>query len=283
MTVELICPFCQFSKTLPREKIPPGIKWAKCPRCRQRFEIFLPGEEHPAARGGGIYADGQRGSAESETGTGGGRSDAPWEKRAELGLWQGIYQTSKAALFSPDTLFKGLTYQGGIGEPLAFGLLIGSLGSMFGFFWQFLILSGGLSIFMESFFGRFTFLFVFLILVVVIPLFVLIGMYLYAGVLHLMLLVVRGAPHGFEATFRVVCYSQAAQVWAIIPFLGGWVGGAWQLIVQIVGLREMHETSYFRVIAAFLIPVALFVLVILAILIPILVFVLRQPLNQIWS
>jgi hypothetical protein len=65
----------------------------------------------------------------------------------------------------------------------------------------------------------------------------------------------------------VVSYSQAAQIWALIPVLGGLVAGIWQLIVQIIGLREIHETSYLRVIIAFMIPVALifFLVIVVAI------------------
>ena len=69
----------------------------------------------------------------------------------------------------------------------------------------------------------------------------------------------------------MVSYSQATQIWAVIPFIGGFIGSLWILIVQIVGLREIHETSYLRVILALLIPVAL-ILLVLAIVIPLLVF-----------
>ncbi|RLB41297.1 MAG: hypothetical protein DRH12_08450, partial [Deltaproteobacteria bacterium] len=67
---------------------------------------------------------------------------------------------------------------------------------------------------------------------------------------------------------RVVCFSQAVQVLGIVPLLGGWVAGIWQLVVQIIGLKEIHETSYFRVITAFLIPVFALILLIFLIVIP---------------
>jgi hypothetical protein len=86
------------------------------------------------------------------------------------------------------------------------------------------------------------------------------------------LLVVRGGENGFEATFRVVSYSQATQIWGVIPFLGGFIGGLWIIIVQIIGLREIHETSYLRVILALLIPIALILLLVMAIVIPLIVF-----------
>jgi hypothetical protein len=162
-----------------------------------------------------------------------GRQGAPWERRSNVGLWQGIYQTIKAVLFSPEALFSTMTFNGGIREPLAFGLLIGSLGGMFGLFWHFLMLTGGLISFSESIPGQFTMAFIFLLVMVMVPFFVTLG----------------------------------------IPLIGGWIGGIWQLIVQIIGLRVIHETSYLRVIFAFLIPVLLILLLAIAAVAALLIFI----------
>jgi hypothetical protein len=211
------------------------------------------------------------------------RYGAPWENRPLLGIWQAIYQTYRAALFMPRKLFGNLTYRAGIREPLAFGLLLGSLGGMLGFFWQFLIFSGGLLSHGPSSFVQFTASLVFVVTMLAIPIFVVVSIFIYSGVLHLFLLITRGGDNGFEATIRVVAYSQAAQAFSLVPFVGSWIGAVWQLIVQIIGLREMHETSYWRVILAFLIPVLAIIVIGVAVLIPLLVNFMRQPAGQIWS
>jgi hypothetical protein len=156
-------------------------------------------------------------------------------------------------------------------EPLAFGLLLGSIGSMFGFFWQFLMMSGSLLALGEALMGHLSMSLIFFGIIIISPLFVIIAMFLTSGILHLLLLLVKGGENGFEATFRVVSYSQATQIWGVIPFLGGFIGGLWIIIVQIIGLRAIHETSYLRVILALLIPIALILLLVLAIVIPLLV------------
>jgi len=285
MIIEITCPFCQFSKRVPSEKIPDAVKWVTCPRCRQRFEFNK--KEAEGAAGIPVpppaipyHSEQEKGGEEPRGGA--SRTGAPWEKRSEIGLWQGILQTCKAVLFSPETLFKELTYDAGKREPLAFGLLTGSIGSMLGFFWQSLI-PGGLLILGHSFLSQFTIGIIVLFVVAMIPLIVAIGIFIYSGILHLLLLIVRGANNGFEATFRVVSYSQAAQVLGIIPFIGGWIGGIWQLIIQIIGLREMHETSYLRVILAFVIPLFVGILVAVAVIVPLVIFLFHQPLRQIWS
>ena len=124
----------------------------------------------------------------------------------------------------------------------------------------------------EELMGHVSMSLIFFAIIIISPLFVTITMFIASAVLHLLLLIVRGGKNGFEATFRVVSYSQAAQIWGVIPFVGGFIGGLWILIVQIIGLREIHETSYLRVILALLIPVALILLLVLAIVIPLLVF-----------
>jgi hypothetical protein len=253
MMVALICPYCGFSKEVPGERIPEGIKWANCPQCRQRFELKLTDR-------------GEKGENERqpEAAAVQRRQGAPWERRSELGLWQGAYGTLKSVLLNPRDLFRGLGPSNGMGEPLAFGWLTGSLGGMFSFFWQFLILSGALFVSEPALVGGTTAGLVFLAAMIIIPLLVLLGLLLTSGIVHLLLLMVQGGKNGFEATFRVVAYSQAALVWGVIPFIGGPVGGIWQLVVQVVGLREIHETSYARVIIAFLIPVALLFFVLAA-------------------
>ena len=259
MRVEITCPQCNFSKSIPKERIPAGARWATCPQCKRRF-AFAPPEAGPRP-------EQEKAGSESRL----ERQTPPWENRAELGLWQGIYQTFKAVLFSPDKLFSTMAHKRGIMEPFAFGLLFGAIGSMFGFFWQFLI-SGSILPLGEALMGHLSMSLIFFGVMIISPLFVIIAMFLTSAILHLLLLIVRGGRNGFEATFRVVSYSQATQIWGIIPFLGGFIGGIWIIIVQIIGLREIHETSYLRVILALLIPVALILLLVLAIVIPFLVF-----------
>ena len=260
--VEIRCPYCGFSKQVPREKIPANAKWAVCPKCRQRFELF----QDIAFEKVGSAGENQGQSM---------RSKSPWERRDELGLWPALRETMKAVLFSPGRLFSTMSFKEGMKEPLAFGLLAGSLGSMLGFFWQLILMSLGVVGFRGPFIGHLGIWFVPLFMVVFVPIFVLIGIYISSAILHVLLLIVRGARSGFEATFRVVCYCQAAQVLGVVPFLGGWIAGIWQLVIQIIGLKEIHETSYLRVIVAFLIPLAFIVLLILAAIIPLVAYLLK--------
>jgi hypothetical protein len=237
MTVEIICPHCSFSKSVPEEKIPSGAKTAVCPRCRQRFEIFGP-----------------EGRARTELLETGGRTLPPWERRSELGLGKSLRDSIKGVLFSPARFFRTATVAGGLKEPLAFGILMGSLGMMFEVSWQGLSRFGDLPSFGEGFLGDFTRVPLIMGILLLCPLVATIFICMTSLVLHFLLTVLRAGKSGFEATLRAVCYSQATQLWAVIPFLGSFLSGLWLMVVTVISLREIHGTSYVRVIFALLIP-----------------------------
>ena len=73
----------------------------------------------------------------------------------------------------------------------------------------------------------------------------------------------------------MIAYSQATQLWGLIPFVGGWVGWIWRMVVQLIGLRAMHETTYLRLAAAFLIPLGVFLVLLAFVLIPLFIFFVR--------
>lgn len=264
MTTKIACPFCNFSKEIPEKKIPVSAKWAICPRCNQKFEISLSNREtRPFVEEAGLNRGPHEAGQESPKNP--HQNGAPWENRSETGFAQGTYRTFKQVLFSPTAFFRGLTFNGGIREPLAFGLLVGAVGNMFGIFWPVLMMSGGLFPFGDAIFGHLTVGLIFLVMVVAVPVCVTLTMFIYSGILHLLLLIVGGGKNRFEATFRVVAYSQAAQAWDLIPVVGSWIGSIWRLIVQVIGLREMHNISYLRVFMAFLLPIGiLFLLTMMA-------------------
>ncbi len=235
--VTITCPQCNYSRTVAPERIPSGIQSVRCPRCGSRFPYELP-EGHA--------------STDRSKGT-------PWERRSQLGLWPSIKQTLSSFMFSPKRSYEAMAVGGGLREPLAFGLLAGSIGEMFTFFWQFVIASrggviasGGLPLVVSS-------PLFFLLLILLAPVLTAISLFVWSFILHVLLFVVRGNKNGFEATFRVMAYSQAAQVWSVIPFVGGPIGWCWRVVIQVIGLKEAHRISYGKVFVALLLPVALFV------------------------
>jgi hypothetical protein len=169
----------------------------------------------------------------------------------------------KGVMFAPTDLFGKMRFQGGLKDPLLFGILLGSIGTMFGSFWNFLMMWGGLRTIGEGRIDPSVMGVIFIVFLMFSPLLITITIFVTSAIMHFLLLVTGAGKHRFEATLRVVSYAQATQIWGIIPFVGGLVGNLWFLIVQIIGLREIHETSYWRVFIALIIPFALILILVL--------------------
>jgi hypothetical protein len=86
------------------------------------------------------------------------------------------------------------------------------------------------------------------------PFMIILGLFIWSGILHVFLMMVKGTKAGFEATFRVVSYSYGTNVLNIIPFCGGIIAWVWSIVLSIIGLKEAHETSGGKAAFAVLFP-----------------------------
>ena len=89
------------------------------------------------------------------------------------------------------------------------------------------------------------------------PVWIVIGVFVVAGILHLLLMLVGAAPRDFEATFRVVAYSQAVSVLGLVPFCGGLIGFVWWVVIVVLGFSVVHRASTLQAALAVLLPVFL--------------------------
>ena len=78
------------------------------------------------------------------------------------------------------------------------------------------------------------------------------GLFINAGVLHLGLLILGANKRSYIETFKVVCFSKGASVLTIVPVFGI-ILGMYNVVVEIIGLRERHETTTGKAILAWLI------------------------------
>jgi hypothetical protein len=242
MNIEVTCPACKFSKTVPAETIPVGASWVICPACKYRFEFVNP-------------------EAKSKNDSG-----VPWEMRAELGLWQAISRTFVSVLFSPAGFFKKTSFGKRLTEPMSYGLLLGSLGFMFGFFWNFLLVSGtGAMSSFGSLFEKVPLTGVFIVVLVLSPFLVLMDMFIKAFVIHVLMLIFKDGKGGFGGTFRTIAYGQSTKVLSVIPIIGGIIGWFWNFVIVISGLRESHRTSNLKAASAVVVFIILKGLVLLPI------------------
>jgi hypothetical protein len=189
----------------------------------------------------------------------------PWDDRDRLGLAAALIETTKQILGQPTPFFRAMPRTGGIGSPLLYAVIIGWIGLVAAAFYSVLFQSvvgssmGALGDnaemaqalgFAQSWGG-------FLLQVVFGGVMVAIGVFIASGIYHVMLLVLGGARHGFEATFRVVCFAEAPYVLMVVPFCGNVIAGVWGIVLAIIGLSQAHQIGGGKAAAAVLLPLVI--------------------------
>jgi hypothetical protein len=186
----------------------------------------------------------------------------PWEEPGRS-VFDGLFETVKLLALSPADAFRRMPLTGGIGRPLFYAIVLGWISISFAVLWN-VLLQGMWLPFMQSAedlagVGAMYGITIgwSLLMVVLAPLFITIGVFIAAAVLHLMLLMLGGADKGFEATVRVVCYVNTAQLAGIIPFCGGIIALVWTVVLYVIGFSTAHRTSQGKALVAVLLPVVL--------------------------
>jgi hypothetical protein len=178
-------------------------------------------------------------------------------------------ETTQQVLTAPGAFFRAMAVTGGIGGPLLYALILGYAGIVVSGLYDFVLTSvtgstfgslGGLGGGNETLERLMPYiqggagLGAQLILG---PLFLIAGLFLMSGIVHLVLLALGGATQGYEATLRVTCYSEAAAVFHVIPICGQALGAIYMLVLMTIGLAEAHGTTRGKAAVAVLAPIFL--------------------------
>ena len=187
------------------------------------------------------------------------RTGPPWENKEQLGFFTAIWETLKGVLINPTQTFAEMRTEGGIGTPILYTIILGSLGGIIGIIWQGLIST--MSFMASQEIAKYAANVVYLALMAIfMPLIVSLGLFISSGIAHVCLIIVGGANKNFEATFRVFAYTNGSvALFQIVPFCGGIVTGIWGLVCNIIGLKEAHETTTGKAVLAILLPVIFFI------------------------
>lgn len=167
-----------------------------------------------------------------------------------------LWRSWKESLFAPAGFFGKLTESGYFGRALLYFLLMTVVGAVFVLAWQTALpLPAGpeASEALPAWWRPEVRFFL-------APFVALTGLVLTTLVYHVGAVVLAPERRGPGATARVVCYSAGPSVLAALPILGSVVAGVWTLVLQVVGLREVHRTTTGRaLVMVFWLWIALFV------------------------
>lgn len=180
---------------------------------------------------------------------------------------QTFIATVQAVVLRPVDFFRGILRQGDFINPLIFAIICYEVAA---------ILGGLLSLVgigADQGFGGF------IGSIILAPIFAAIGLFIFSGILHLLVMLIVGSRNGgFEATFRVVSYSAVTSLVSWIPFIG-WILSLYGIYLGIVGIREMHNTTTGKAALVVLIPAAV-VLILLLLLAAVIGAVIFGAMNQ---
>ena len=241
------CPRCQSPLPDPPERF--------CPSCGADLELLPPPLPPAVAPPSSGWAPGT-----------GARAGTPWERRHEIGFASALVETTQRVLTGPTAFFRAMPVTGGIGAPLGYAVIVGYAGIVISAIYDFVLESvmgsslsrlGGGSEAMAGVMSFFQGAMGFGARVVLGPVFLLLSLFLLSGLIHLALLALGAAARGFEATFRVACYCEAAALLNIVPVCGGMIAPVLMLVLMIIGVAEAHGCTRARAAAAVLLPIAL--------------------------
>lgn len=183
-----------------------------------------------------------------------------WEKDG------GFVGSAKEVLTHPTAYFQETPREGPIGRPLLYGVIVGTISFVFVVIWQaiWLAVQTGLSLaaaedavegFLGAGLGSAILLVLLVVLVLLSPLFAALGILFNAGLYHLCLMMVGGAHRGYDASVRAVAYASTPALLAVVPCCGAHIGGIWAFILTIIALKEIHEISGGKAVAAVILPI----------------------------
>ncbi|HET7271348.1 MAG TPA: YIP1 family protein [Rubrobacter sp.] len=167
---------------------------------------------------------------------------------------QSFINTVRNVVTAPVAFFRSIPRQGNLLNPVIFAIICYEVSAILG---GLLSLTG---LYSSQGFGSF------LVSIILAPIFAAIGLFIGAGILHLLVMLIIGSGNaGFESTLRVSAYSSVTSLVSWIPIIG-WIASLYGIYLAIVGMREVHSTTTGKAALVVLIPAAV-VLILVVILI----------------
>jgi hypothetical protein len=238
-----------------------------CPNCGQQVDVpAFPGAppEGTGAGWGGPSGPGGPGSFGPGPAV---REDTPWERRSTLGWFAGLFETWKRTVFAPQGFWASVKPDGSWTDAVLYSWIVFAVG---------VLLSAPFSAFGLGSFGMDSMLdqmndlpagaraairnyavgggqLKLVFSVVFFPLWLII----WAAIQHLFCMLFGVAKNGYYATLRVLAYAGATSIIGLIPCIGV-LASFYYLVLVILGLSAVQESSLGRAAAAVLVPLALF-------------------------
>lgn len=195
--------------------------------------------------------------------------DFPWPPSEGASVIDAFATTWRESVFHPSRFFARMPAESPLGSALLYYLILGIAVAAIGLFWGQVLPQPAMDA--ESFEGMFASANATtspIVSFLISPIAVLCVLFIGAAITHVMLLLLTSERGSYKRTVRVFAFAYGPSIFAIVPWLGMFVGGIWSIVISIIGLREAHRTTTARAALAVLLPAILlgmlFVVMVLA-------------------
>ncbi len=178
----------------------------------------------------------------------------PFDKK-QYSLIKKFLHTVKALFTSPTKFFESLGQGNGVLNPFFYFLSIIVISGIFNAIWSKVMLKN-MQNFMNQFSGsmpqgqslpsmnqammNYSFTGAFLRTVI----FGTIAIFIFSAIYHVILMILGEGKNGFENTLKASFFGYTPNLLVVIPFCGGIIGYIWAIVLTIIGLAKLQETSY---------------------------------------
>jgi len=252
------CPHCSNVFNTDRA----GIQF--CPNCGQQINV-----PDPSAVGG-LPPPPPPGVPGGPGASAFNRGPVPWEERAQRGFFGAFFENWKMVFMQPEQFWRRMRPDGALSDALFFGWICFAVNGLLNIPVQLVSMAinrGQVDQLMnatkdlppevrrivQQYIGVFTGAGTVGAVIGQIILYPVI-MIVTAAILHLFAMIFGASKNGFNATARVVGYSNAPYILAWIPCCGGLIAPIYTVVLQCWGLARAHETTTTRAVLAVLAP-----------------------------
>jgi len=191
-----------------------------------------------------------------------------WERRAELGWGKALWLTWKGSLFAPESFWRGVRPDGPPVDALLYAWIVFAVGKLLSL--PFALVSPGgnwaqeilrqsgeqnpqMTRYLEAVgqSGPWSAVGGLALSALLFP----VGLVIIAAILHLFALLFSAAKNGYWATFRALAYACSPYAFAISCL--GLVSWIYSVVLTILGLARLQETTHGKAAAATLTPFVL--------------------------
>jgi hypothetical protein len=161
---------------------------------------------------------------------------------------QSFINAVRGVVTAPADFFRGIRREGDFVNPLIFAIICYEVAAILGGIIALAFGSRGFGGFLAN--------------IIFAPIGAAIGLFIGAGILHLLVMLIVGSRNsGFEGTFRVGAYSSVTSLVSWIPIIG-LIASLYGIYLAIMGIREVHNTTTGKAALVVLIPAIVVILLI---------------------